>query len=134
MKVMVADTNILVRYLVKDDPVQTPVAENWLASHRCYVLKTVVLELVWVLTSKRSYALPKAVVIERLKHLFGLPNVQVEEIVRVVTALKWYEAGMDFADALHLACSQPWGEFVTFDQDLEKQARHLKISPAVTGL
>ena len=134
MKVIVVDTNVLVRYLVKDDPVQTLVAENWLASHRCYVLKTVVLELVWVLTSKRSYALSKAVVIERLKHLFGLPNVQIEEIVRVVTALKWYEAGMDFADALHLAGSQPWGEFVTFDQELEKQARHLKISPAVTGL
>lgn len=35
MKVIVVDTNVLVRYLVKDDPVQTPVAENWLASHRC---------------------------------------------------------------------------------------------------
>lgn len=40
------DTNILVRYAVKDDPQQTVITTEFLAQHRCFVLKTVVLELV----------------------------------------------------------------------------------------
>jgi len=33
------DTNILVRYAVKDDPKQTVVATDFLAEHACFVLK-----------------------------------------------------------------------------------------------
>lgn len=46
------DANILVRYAVKDDPEQTVLATDFLAKHRSFILKTVLLELVWVLSSK----------------------------------------------------------------------------------
>ncbi|EDN70277.1 conserved hypothetical protein [Beggiatoa sp. PS] len=46
------DVNILVRYAVKDEPQQTIIATDFLAKHTCFVLKTVLLELVWVLGSK----------------------------------------------------------------------------------
>ena len=41
----------------------------------------------------------------------------------VVQALNWYEADMDFGDALHLANSS--GQFATFDQRLSKKAKAL---------
>ncbi len=44
-----ADTTILVRYLVKDDPQQTPEATDFLAKNQCMVWQTVLLETVWVL-------------------------------------------------------------------------------------
>jgi predicted nucleic acid-binding protein len=45
------DTNILVRYAVRDEPSQTLIVTQFLANHRCFILKTVLLELVWVLES-----------------------------------------------------------------------------------
>ncbi len=127
MNTTVVDTNILVRYLIKDDPEQTAIAKNILESTICYVPKTVILELVWVMASKKGYALSKEVVIERLKHLLGLPTVYAEELPMVVTALKWYEFGLDFADALHLTYNQSIGKFATFDLELKKKAQQLNI-------
>jgi predicted nucleic-acid-binding protein len=40
------DTNILVRYIVKNDAEQTHVATAFLASKQCMVLQTVLLETV----------------------------------------------------------------------------------------
>lgn len=97
------DTNIVVRYAVKDDPVQTQLATSFLRDNQCRLLPTVVLESVWVMGSKRGYALAPVTVAERVRHIAGLPTVQVEQAAEIARALDWYEAGMDFADALHLA-------------------------------
>lgn len=67
------DTNILVRYLVKDDYAQTVLATGFLANNRCFILKSVLLELVWVLSSPAGYNLPRKTVHERLLHILGLP-------------------------------------------------------------
>ena len=40
------DTNILVRYLVKDDKRQEQLATQFLGKHQCVVLKTVLLEVI----------------------------------------------------------------------------------------
>ena len=44
------DTNVLVRYAVKDDREQATLATAFLADNRCFVLKTVLIELAWVLS------------------------------------------------------------------------------------
>ena len=41
------DTNILVRYAVKDDRHQTALATGFLAANQCYVLKTVLTARFW---------------------------------------------------------------------------------------
>ena len=63
------DTNILVRYAVKDDKRQTALATSFIADNECYVLKSVILELVWVLSSSSGYNLTRKVVTERLRHI-----------------------------------------------------------------
>jgi predicted nucleic-acid-binding protein len=57
-----------------------------------------------------------------------LPNVTVEDNVCVRYALQWYEADLDFADALHVASGSKARRFATFDDKLVKRAKKL---PAV---
>jgi len=125
------DTNILVRYAVRDEPSQTLIVTQFLANHRCFILKTVLLELVWVLESDSGYTLPRSVVLKRVKHLLGLATVVVEDAGQIAVALQYYEAGMDFADALHLVSSLELEGFATFDKRIAKKATLLNISHKV---
>ena len=125
------DTNLLVRYAVKDDRDQTARATDFLAHNRCFVLKTVLLECAWVLSSAAGYNLARAVVHERLLHILGLPNIEVEDPTAVAQTLAWYASGMDFADALHLAGSAELAGLATFDRKFATAARKLDTLPAV---
>ena len=118
------DTNVLVRYLAKDDPQQTLEATEFLAMNDCMVLQTVLIEVVWVLSSKMGLNWMRETVVERVRHVLSLPTIWVQEPANVYKALSWYESGMDFADALHLANSV--GEFATFDRRLSNKAEVLK--------
>ena len=55
--------------------------------------------------------------------MMGLPNVRVEDQQAVFQAISWYESGLDFADALHLASSMKADKFITFDKTFIKKAR-----------
>jgi predicted nucleic-acid-binding protein len=125
------DTNILARYAIKDDREQAALATDFLARNRCLVLKTVLLELVWVLSSPTGYNLPRETVIERLYHILGLPKVETEDATHVAQALIWYTAGMDFADALHLAGSVDLSGMASFDRKFATLAEKLDAVPAV---
>ena len=58
-------------------------------------------------------------------------TVEVEDDLEVAKALEYYERGMDFADALHLAASQKAIKFVTFDRNLCTKSQRLKTAVAV---
>jgi predicted nucleic-acid-binding protein len=123
--VIAVDTNILVRYAVKDDPDQTLAATEFLRNNPCHVLKTVLLELAWVLSSPAGYNLSRVVVVERLRHILGLPTLETEDAVKVAQAIGWYEQGMDFADALHLASCSHLKGLATMDRRLSAKASQL---------
>lgn len=125
------DTNVLVRYLVKDDREQAVLATKFLKENRSFVLKSVLLELVWVLSSSAGYRLSREVVHERLLHLLGLPTIEVEGAVGVAQALLWYSEGMDFADALHLGGSADLSGLVTFDRMFASSAKKSAAFPQV---
>jgi predicted nucleic-acid-binding protein len=125
------DANILVRYLVKDDHDQTVLATNFLANNRCIVLKSVLLELVWVLSSSAGYNLPKQTVHERLLHILGLSCIEAEDATNIALALTWYSKGMDFADALHLSGSIELTGIATFDRKFASAAEKLDVVPSV---
>ncbi len=134
-KIMMAvDTNILVRYVVKDDKPRTEAATRFLRHNQCVLLPTVVLETVWVLASKKSYALARETVVERIRHIAGLSNVIVSEAKPLDLALKRYESGMDFADALHLAMSEDYSGFATLDKKMRLCADRLGLTEQVVLL
>ena len=117
------DTNLLVRLLTKDDPRQAKRAAKIIESDNIFISKTVMLETEWVL--RHAYGIGKAAIMSGFKKMMGLPNVNVEDQQTVFQAISWYESGLDFADALHLASSMKADKFVTFDNALIKKARKL---------
>lgn len=125
------DTNILARYAVKDDRSQAKLATEFLAGNRCFVLKTVLLELVWVLSSPAGYDLPRKTVHERMLHILGLPGIETEDAANVAQAITWYAEGMDFVDALHLAGSAELSGLATFDRKFAATAEKLDAAPSV---
>ena len=125
------DTNILVRYAVKDDREQAAKATDFLAHNRCHILKTVLLECAWVLSSVAGYNLPREMVHERLLHILGLPNIEAEDAPAVAQALAWYATGMDLADALHLSSCAEFAGLATFDRKFAATAKKLDTVPPV---
>lgn len=116
------DTNILVRVLTDDDPAQVQAARDLLASDDTFVVPvTVLLETGWVLEA--VYELERPVVADSLRDFLGLPNVGVERPPLIAEALRWYEDGLDFADAVHLALSQDADRLATFDQAFARDAK-----------
>ena len=96
------DTNVLVRYIVQDDPGQSATAER-LIEGRCtaqasgYVSVLVLVELVWVLTS--AYGYEKAAVIPVIRQFLRTAELAVEDHQTVWAALREFESGgADFAD------------------------------------
>lgn len=123
------DTNILARFLLKDDAVQFKLARELLARPETYTVPpTVMLELVWVL---ESYNCTRQEVLRSLRMLLGLPNFKPKSFEALCHAIKWYEAGMDFGDALHLAMSTGDDAFVSFDKAFGKIANDQHASPVV---
>lgn len=119
------DTNILVRLFVADDEAQATRAKQLLAgAQRVLVTKTVVLELVWVLSA--VYETPRADLLRALETLAGLREVELEDRPAVEQAIALYARGLDdFADALHLCSSGSAESFATFDRKLLAKARKL---------
>lgn len=125
------DTNILVRFLTADHPDQFRRAEALLSHEDIFIAKTVVLETEWVLRSTYGYTPPE--IEAGLRGLIALPRVTVEDADAVLQALDWFQAGLDFADALHLASAGQSSRFATFDRDLIRRAKSLADAPGVAA-
>ena len=121
------DTNVIVRYLTGDDPQQADKARAVIGQTPVFVPRTVLLEAEWVL--RGVYDMPSKRVIPALRALAGLPGVSVEDAGLVAKALDWAEAGMDFADALHLAAAVGCEGFLTFDKRFARSGKRLSGIP-----
>lgn len=117
------DTNIIVRYLTGDDPKQADKARGLIGQEPIFVPRTVLLEVEWVL--RGVYDLPSEQIIPAFRALAGLPSVSVEDASLVAKAMDWAEAGMDFADALHLAAAAECDGFLTFDKRFARSGARL---------
>ena len=83
------DTNVLVRFLVNDEPRQSKVAHNLfyeaeLARDRLYVSNMVLLETIWVLES--AYDVDRESLLETLNELLLMPVLALEsrELIQAV--------------------------------------------------
>ena len=122
-KVIGLDTNILVRYIVRDDPRQT-VAATRLIESECsadspgIITLIVLCELVWVLS--RGYRYRRKEIIAVLRKILAVGDLRVERSELAWQALNGYENGeADFADCLIGLTGKEVGAETTytFDQD-----------------
>ncbi len=122
------DTNVLVRFLVEDDPGENARArrllEEGLGKDPPFFVPDVVLcELVWVLRS--NYRLPKAATLEILEKLIHARQLGFSSSDRISRAFRAYRSGRgDFADYLIREEARDFGfpTVATFDRDLLKEA------------
>lgn len=131
------DTNVLARFYC-DDPSDAQAARQRPAARRIVlgapallVPLTVMLELEWVM--RGFYELPPEEFCRVGEHLLGMPHVTVERWEAVRDALSLHLRGLDFANALHWACSAGCQRVITFDdRGFVRRAKRLKLSPEVT--
>lgn len=118
---LAVDTNLVVRLVTNDDKAQATRAKAVFAANDIFVPKTVLLETEWVL--RFTYELDRSSILLGLRGVLGMANVTGEDGANVAKALDWYDAGLDLADALHLAASGEARRFATFDTKLVKRAK-----------
>ena len=121
------DTNVLVRYIMQDDPKQsakaTALVESLDDAGGGYVTLVSIVELVWVLGS--SYELTRVQVALALDGILRTKQFTVERADQVLRALRVFKVGRaDFADCLieRTAASVGCGKTVTFDINASKHA------------
>ena len=113
------DTNVVVRYLLRDDHEQADIAEQ-IVQKDCYLSLTVLLECVWLLSSR--YALPRASIAAALIELVSLSSISTVDDDLVLWAIGRFQLGADFADMAHLLDGRFADQFSTFDRGVAKAA------------
>ncbi len=94
------DTNVLVRFITKDDPLQSPKSLEILESSDVIFISNIALcETVWVL--KRFYKYDPQQITSALSALISIANVDVDTPA-VKSGLRFLAAGGDFADGVIL--------------------------------
>lgn len=120
------DTNVLVRYLVQDDPAQSRKATQLIA-RECtreepgFINRIVLCELVWVLESAYGYS--KDTIAGVVEKVLQTSQFQIEDVQAAWTAFRLYQKGKaDFADCLLGTINRSHGceRTVTFDQKAGK--------------
>ena len=119
------DTNVLVRFLVQDDPAQARAADRLIGTlteaSPGFICREVMVELVWVL--ERAYRLTRAQIVSAVEGLLEARELQIETADRVGLALSRYrEGGPGFSDQMiRIAAADAGGALATFDIKLGRQ-------------
>ncbi|ELR98761.1 PIN domain-containing protein [Gloeocapsa sp. PCC 73106] len=115
------DTNVLIRYIIQDDPEQAQKAseaiEQLTAQKQGFISCIVLCELNWVL--KTAYKISKNDRVATLQRIFSVPAFDIEQLDCCVKALRRYEKGQaDFSDYLiqQIAEQHGYKNLLTFDQ------------------
>lgn len=125
----IVDTNVLMRYLLKDDELQyQAVAPYFLSNTHILVIPIHVLcETVWLLT--KSMKLKKELVLGIIISLIELENVLVDKTL-VQAGIEFMKLGGDFADGIIAYETNKYDNayLLTFDKKAQKIAKSLQIS------
>ncbi len=116
------DTNILVRYLAQDDPIQSPLATDIIEfrltkGNPGFISIVAMVETVWVLD--RAYGLADDEIVAALERTLQANTLVVENEQEVFTAMTALKEGIgSFADALIAALGVKAGcsRTLTFDK------------------
>jgi predicted nucleic-acid-binding protein len=115
------DTNVLIRYLVQDEPLQGRKAAAFItkecsADSPGLINRIVLCEVVWVLETAYRYA--RSQVAQALDRILRTSQFEIEDHQDAWSALREYQAGGDFAVALIAAVNRRLGcdYTVTFDR------------------
>jgi predicted nucleic-acid-binding protein len=121
------DTNVLVRYLVQDDPEQARRATQFI-TNACssddpgLINRVVLCELVWVLETAYGYS--RENVARALEKILRTAQFRIEDHAEAWSSFREYQEGADFADALSALVNRRLGcdRTVTLDRKASRRA------------
>ena len=115
------DTNVLVRLVANDDPLQAQTARARAASG-VWVSHLVLAETIWVLASK--FGLSRYEIVNTIENMLNHPNIAFEDASVVRTSLHHFRQRrtIEFSDCLILEIARKAGHtpMATFDRDFAK--------------
>lgn len=125
------DTNVIVRFLVQDDPVQSQQAVALMgalsADHPGYLCREVMVELVWVL--ERAYRLSRAEIAQALDGLLAAQELRIEAEETIGLAVERYrQGGAGFSDQMIALASRQAGCDAIYSFDRQAQS-HAGMQP-----
>ena len=132
------DTNVILRYLVGDDPEQAEAAlellEGLTPGNPGYICREVVLEVGWVL--ERSYGFTRTRVADSLMDLTATDNLVVENSDDVAAAAHRYgQGGPGFSDLMVISAAKRVGAtpLYTFDRKLARMEGAVLVQSSPTS-
>lgn len=123
---ILVDTNIILRFILKDHPIYSPKAERIIqkidnSEIKVYISWPTILEVVFVL--QNSIKLPKKEITERLLPIFHLENVNMEHRGLLDIIFGYYvNKNISLTDAYNAALMQKKKvkQIYSFDRDFDK--------------
>jgi predicted nucleic-acid-binding protein len=128
------DTNVLVRYIIQDDPKQSKEATNFIEK-KCsedsslFISAIILCELVWVLES--AYGYQREAIAQVLEQILKTRQFRLDEPEILWQSLHGYRnEGADFSDnyIAHLNKQRDCEYTITFDKGASK-LHHFKLLP-----
>ncbi len=120
------DTNLIIRFLVNDDPPKVTRVEKLLKdkNNKNILLDTVVTEIVWVLNS--YYSLNKKEIIEKVRALIHVDTVECNAFLLNRALSLWMDNNISYIDAYVTAIAE-LGNITLYSYD-----RKLTSIPTIT--
>lgn len=128
-------TNVLVRYIVQDDPIQAAIASAFIEKQctettQGFVNNVVLVELVWVL--ERGYGYDKSAIHSVLKQIAATAELKLENRESVWQAIEAFSSGnAGFADCLIAVVNRQNAcrTTDTFDRRAAKNSGFVMLTP-----
>ena len=120
------ETDVVVRLIIGDDPKQARAAEKLISSQARTIAPSVLMECEWVL--RAGCRLDAKLIAASMLDLLNLQNIEASQPVLTQRALQGYDAGLDFADALHAAQRIDGEAFAAFDKKFVRRAPKAGVS------
>ncbi len=135
------DTNIILRYLIKDDPDKAARAYALLqqveqGNRIVATTEAVIAEVIYVLASKKTYNVPRSEIVKLLQPVLMLKGLKIgckaAEKLMYADALTLYATTkLDFADAIILARMkyEEVTTIISFDTDFDRFPYVTRVEP-----
>ncbi|MGI8552690.1 MAG: PIN domain-containing protein [Dehalococcoidia bacterium] len=122
------DTNIMLRHFLNDDPVMSPACRALIQAieqgrETVWTTDLAIAEVVFVLSSKRRYNIPREMIRDNLLAVINLPGLKLPNKRIYARVFHLYTMlPIDFIDAYHAALMESRGahELYSYDHDFDR--------------
>lgn len=125
------DANVIIRFLLKDHPIQSPAVKKILKNFQENLILSdvAVAEVIWLLTSYYNFS--KEETIEKIYPILSFPNIESNKSVLIRAFYFYRNFNIDYIDAYLAAYTEDSKieGIYSFDKDLDKIKEVKRFEP-----